>query len=134
MMSEQHLYGLPGAEHLHFDAADVVQEWLDQSDREPDFIIEEWSVRPARSHLPRAADVIEWIEEWANENGEFSDDPDLSFGGSDATIAADALLDLLAGQITFRMADKHLRDLHVTPSDDPENPLLDGKPTWRKTL
>ena len=132
-ITEQRLYGLPGAERLHFDPADVVQEWLDDrcdDGAEPRFVIEEFSVRPARDHLPTPERVLEWIEEWSNEHGEWSDDPDLSIGGDEALAATDALLDVLATQITFRMADEHLRDLHVTPSDDPDNPLLDGEPTW----
>jgi hypothetical protein len=43
------------------------------------------------------------------------------------------LLTLIASKVTGRMANKLLRELHVTPNpDDPENPLLDGKPAWVK--
>lgn len=138
-ITEQRLYGLPHAERLHFDPADVVQEWLDDrcdDDTERRFVIEEWSVHPPSYHLPSVATILERICEDAydNEWGEDSETwENATLKQDDVRAAAQALRDLIASKVTYRMANKKLRDLHVTPSDDPDNPLLEGAPTWRKS-
>lgn len=134
MTDRSKLYGLPGAEEMYFDPAEVVQRWLDDryDDAPPDFAIEEWSVHGPRYHLPSATELLEWIEEWAQENGEIADGWKLPDADSLHT-AASALLEVIADKITWRMAKDKLRELHVTASDDPENPLLDGEPVWRDT-
>lgn len=128
------LYGLPGAEYLHRDPATVVEQWLDDDPLDTEWepwIIEEWSVLPTRHHMPNAERLLEWVNEWTCENGEVGEDMELD-AGKEATAAAEAFLDLLASKVTWCMADKKLRDLHVTPSDDPENPLIDGQAAWGK--
>lgn len=129
--SERRLYGLPGSEYLVFDPSEVVEQWLcDAEDDEPRvFVIEEFSVHPTRYHLPDADRLLEWINEWTCENGEVGEDMELDCG-DEVTAAVEALLDLIAAKVTWCMADKKLRELHVTPSDDPDNPLIDGQPAW----
>jgi len=98
----EHLYGLQFAEDLHFDPADVVQQWLDQSDEDevPDFIIEEWSVHPPRYHLPSTERLLEWIAEWSVENGEVAEGFEPRDGmGEAAKEASEALLDIIASGI-----------------------------------
>lgn len=134
MTDRSKLYGLPGAEEMYFDPAEVVQRWLDDryDDAPLDFVIEEWSVHPTQHHLPSARALLEWIEEWAIDCGEVGEGWELPPDDS-LDVAADALLEVIAHKITWRMANEKLRELHVTASDDPANPLLDGEPVWRDT-
>ncbi len=99
------LYGLPDAEHLRFDPEDVLE------DHEPGtYTIEEWTIAPARSHLPPIDSVLDWISEWSAENGEGDEqlDDDVRQSCSSAVVeaAAEALLDTIADGIRHRMADK----------------------------
>jgi hypothetical protein len=125
---------LPRAEELHIDPADVVQQWLDDTDPDVEtrFVIEEWSVHPPSYHLPSRDTLLERIceEAYDNEWGEDNEEWEAAAREPDVKNAAQTLLDLIASKVSYRMADKHLRDLQVTPSDDPDNPLLDGVPTW----
>jgi len=101
---EQHLYGKPGDEHMHFDAQDV----LDSCDGD-EVEIEEWTVHPPRYHLPPAVNLLEWLaesdydvtEEWWESASDAAADPEV-------VAAAEALLDAMASKITYRMADKRV--------------------------
>src|SRR5690606_12951366 len=97
--------------------------------------IEEWSVHPPQYHLPDADQILEWIGEYVadmGEWGEYVEGWDRPLGDSEVKAATQALVDLIASKVGSRMANEHLRTLHVTPSDDPENPLLDGEPAWQR--
>lgn len=133
---EQRLYGVPGAEVLHFDPAGTyeakIEPWLDEDDRSPREI-EEWSVRDSIDHVPSIDVLLEWIIDWTAENGELTEDGFEAFENAakhpDVCQAADALLHALASKVTFRMADKHLRSLWVTWNEAGE-PMLDGEPLY----
>ena len=139
-MNRDKLYGLPFAEVLYFDPAEVVEKWLAvHDDDEPRYFeIEEWSVHPPIYHMPSVDSLLEWIGEWVMDNGEVCEDApdwwDRALGDGEVGKTAEALLTLIASKVTGRMANKLLRTLQVTPSDDPENPLIDGDPTWRSPI
>jgi hypothetical protein len=131
-MSENrdHLYGLPDAEWMRFDPSEIVEEYLTDADEDEPlaFTIEEWSVHTPRYHLPQVDRLLEWISEWASENGETGEDCEIGESAPEVQAAAAALLDAVAATIYWRMADRKLRDLHVTGTHD--NPLIDGEPVW----
>jgi len=129
--SDKRLYGLPDVEYLKADPCEVIEEWLTDNDRvtEP-FIIEEWSTYPPRYHLPTSERLYEWLDEWVCEMGEAGEFMDLPKADEETVAAMEALLDLVAGKIRWSMARNKLRELLVTPSDDPQNPLIDGMPAW----
>ena len=101
------LYGVPGAEHLALDPDTVLDCEFDNAAEEVE--LEEWTVRPATDHLPRADRLLEWIEETAYDYGEvdegFSDHLNNIMGREDVRAAASALLELIASKVTYCMAD-----------------------------
>lgn len=129
----QCLYGLPGAEVLYYDPSEVIEDYEWTGDPEQDSslppVIEEWSVREPREHLPSVDRLLEWISEWTADSGEISDDMDLIdvVKRPEVIDAAEHLLTAIACAITWRMAGRKLRDLPVTWA---EMPLIDGVPAW----
>jgi hypothetical protein len=131
-MSER-LFGLPGAERMYFDIESVEPDEPDfYEDRVP-WIIEEWSVLPAVTHLPSAEHVLEYMAEWVGEQGEvdeygcehwtdFVTDPEV-------VAAAENLRTVFASKISYRMADKMLRE-HLVTWNEAGDPLLDGQPMY----
>lgn len=113
------------------------------------WVIEEWSTRPPSSDLPDAAALVEWLSERVCEFGEVDEqwceawDTLLRGPGNGRTPAPiiAALVEGMLGvigtiaddRLGYRMADKKLRELAVTHNPaDPDNPLLDGEPTWHR--
>lgn len=98
------LYGTPGAEILYFDAFEALEAEATETVE-----IEVWTVRPPRDHLPSTAHLLEWIAESDYEVTEGWYDHALdATRHPDALNAAETLLDLIADNIDFRMADKHV--------------------------
>jgi hypothetical protein len=131
------LWGLPGAEYMHFDYGSLYESEIEPYGEfdppKPDtkVEIEEWSVKPARDHMPSSLGVVEWLQEWVEENGEIAGDFDITFDFLAVRKAADALLDEAARHVTWRMADKKLATHWVT-WDEQGEPLLDGEPMYVK--
>lgn len=122
------LYGLPGAEQLRFDIAEVYETEIDAYFDDPDrreWTVEEWTVAPARSHMVDVEGLLEWVDEWAAECGEISEGFGLPVKDADVVAAAEALLDLIASKVTWRMADR-LVATHTITWDADNEPLLDG--------
>lgn len=135
--TEQRLYGLPFAEQMEFDAAAVYEQVecdRDEEDRTP-IVIEEWSVHPAIYHIPSAAVIAERVVELVVDNGELdeygADQFEAAASAEDVLVAAEALREVLASKVTWRMANKLLRTLTVT-FDEAGEPLLDGEPMYVK--
>lgn len=132
----KHLYGVPGAERMWFDPADVyeseIEPWVDENDRRP-MQIEEWSSSPAGEFLPAGWQIAEWIAETAcDDMVEFlADDLMEAAKAADVIEAADHLRDLLGSKVSGRMAHALLRTMTVTWNEQGE-PLLDGEPMYRK--
>lgn len=133
----ERLYGVPHAEALWDDPAAVyeqdIEPYSDGDERQPR-IIEEWTVHPPDYHFPSADRLVEWLVEWAADQGE------LDWDGAErlekqaehvtVTDAAENLLAALAARITYRMADRKVAEHIVTWSPEGE-PLLDGFPLYR---
>lgn len=137
-MSDQFLYGLPGAEVMYFDPATVyeseVEPWYADSDVRPDRkVIEEWSVHDPTYHLPDADSIVEWMAEWAADGGEMDENGHSEVYEArkhpDVIAAAEALRQTMGAQVKYRMSNRHLRDLTLT-WDEQGEPLLDGKPMY----
>lgn len=99
-------FGTPGAETLRDDLTDVLIDDYGLGCDEPidddhaPFIVEEWTVRPSRSHLPSAADLIEWVEDHADE---VDDHVEFHRDGAQVRVA-DLLIDLIADSMDGWMA------------------------------
>jgi hypothetical protein len=129
------LYGLHGAETLFLTAADVYETYIepaeDPANRDTSWVIEEWSSHPPTQHLPPADWVLETVVEWIDDDGEVTDcdDWDDAARHPEVVAACQAMLNLMASKVSYRMADQHLRDLTVTWDENGE-PLLDGEPMY----
>lgn len=131
------LYGVPDAEHLFDDPAGAyelqVEPYADEHDRRPR-VIEEWTVHPPHYHLPSTHRVIEWLHEWASDQGELTEDAsdhlERSIEHADVHAAAEALLDAVAARMTYWMADRRVAE-HTITWDDSGKPLLDGERLYR---
>lgn len=132
------IYGTPGAEVLYDDPATVyemdIEPWVDEHDRRPRQI-EEWSVHPPDYHLPDTTTILEWISEWVADNGEVTegvyDDWTEACASHRSDLAAKALRQVIASQVTKRMACK-LVATHEVTWDDESEPLYDGQPLHRQ--
>lgn len=116
-MTGERLYGMPGAEWMYDDPADVVKDFARDVDMGGyEVTIEEWSVHPPRYHLPTAEDVIDWATEYAagNEVSEGYGHASDAAKHPSVTVAAGAFLDALAARITWREADRHVATLAGT--------------------
>lgn len=132
-MSEDRLYGLPNAEFMERDLDAIVENWIDVwSEAEP-FVIEEWSCTNASAVLPIASDLTTYIiERWCDETTEDCYESwENASQHADALSAFQAALDLLGSKVTYRMADRKLKDHHITFDADGE-PLDDGTPVYSK--
>lgn len=138
MSDEDRLYGLPHAEHMHFDLASCYESDIDDWDAEPEvepptYIIEEWSVRDCVDHVPSVDTLLDWLSEWTCENGEIDEDGCDTFTDAmrhpDVKAEARRFLDFCAARISYRMADKLVATHTITWDADGE-PLDNGEPIY----
>lgn len=101
-----YLYGTPGAENMEFDPESVLEHETNDL-----VTIEEWAVKPPRSHLPEADVLLDWLAESDYEVTEGWWESATDACDDELKAAAEALLDLMASKITFRMADRHIANL-----------------------
>lgn len=134
--TDDRLYGIPDAEHMHFHLADAyenqIDPYVDEHDRRPQQI-EEWTSVSVGASLPSADYLIELAGEMAvddlTEDGWY----DIENAGKHPEVLAAfiAALDLWASKTKYRMADKLIRTWEITWDDNGE-PLADGEPIYRK--
>lgn len=125
---DEHLFGLPGAESLHGSVAEVWESELDGQDEDDyPFEVEEWTIRPVRSHFPTADVLIEYIaERWlADETDEYFYEHALDHA---PTELAEEFLLTWAKAIHYRMADKLVATHIITLVDD--EPHCNGEPIY----
>lgn len=136
-----HLYGFDGDEYMDFDPSETLQRWIesnvddDTADPPP---IEEWSVLPKRRHFPTAERHVEQIVENVVE-GYYIDTVSEELGDQllaceldkdpEILALAEALLVAMSERITWRMADRCLRKITASRSED-GTWLLGGEPAW----
>jgi hypothetical protein len=133
---DKRLYGVPGAEVLHFDIGACyetdIEPWLHERDHAPR-VIEEWTCRPVAEHLPPGDWLIDRLLEWVADEGlldEYGYDAfELACQGEDVMAAAVALRSVIASKVNYRMADKLVAEHSVT-WDDADEPLVDGEPLY----
>lgn len=139
-MTEQRLYGVPGAEEMYFDPYSCYESDIDGNfdvlNPQQSFVLEEWSVHPPEYHLPTADRILEWIDEYASDN-EVTEGWSDNFPLCDELVVehTNSLIRLIASNITFRMADEKIAEHIVTWRDDEEHtPLLDGELMYVKRV
>lgn len=140
-MSTERLYGLQGAEELHFDIATVWEADIEphiEDDTGGSRIIEEWTVHPPEYHFPKAEHIVESVIEWACDNGEVAEGwPDglPSISDPELNRAAEALRQAIASKVTYRMANQKVAEHTLTWSPGEESePSLDGEPMYRQRV
>lgn len=141
MTDRNRLFGVPDAEVLRFSAVDVWESDIEPNVDDDDYSTEiyEWSVCKPIGHLPGTDRVIDEILDWMEECGELVEDvfPESERKALEkdyqVQAAAQALLDVIASKLKFRMADQlvevHSLTLARTRSGDLE-PMLDGDPLY----
>ena len=107
------LYGQVGADYLEHSLEGVLD---DATEDFGTMLVEEWTVHPAEYHLPAADQIVEWVVEWAEENGEVSEEWDCPGAADDAGVLffAETLRNAIAAKVTWRMADKRVAVWEVT--------------------
>lgn len=133
MSDDERLYGLPGAEVLYREPAEVWESELDSRYEEDDppegWEVEEWTVVPAREHLPRADVLIEHIlERWVGD--ETTEDAYEHWSDRASEEEAEVFLSAWASRIGYRMAAQHVGSHRMTLVGD--EPHWDGEPLYRK--
>lgn len=120
-MTDDRLYGLPGAEHLHLDLASAYEEHAAYYEDEdvPDATFEEWSIRDPR---PDDNTLRWWLESLAERAAEEGDEDywgewEAAVEHKDVWAAFRAAADLAASKIAYRMADEHLGDYRIVHID-----------------
>lgn len=134
-----HLYGLPGAERLHFSAAEVYECEIDgQHDEDTtSWTIEKWTTRSPITTVPSAEAIVDHVLEYTCDD----DYPECPWGDDhpikdpELLALAEKLRERVAATLgTYRLADKPVGSHVITlvETDDPKYPtvLLDGEPMY----
>lgn len=104
----QFLYGMPGAQHMEFTPEAVLR----YSAEDP-VTVEQWTVHPPRHHLPTAGHLLEWLAESDYDVDEgWWEDASGAATSPEVIAAAEALLDLMASKLVYRMANRHVATMH----------------------
>lgn len=128
MTVPERLYGPEGAEELASDMDEYIDDnlWkLIDPDWPDSFTFVEYSVFHPSHHLPSRDILLDWVNEWAAENGEVVEGWELG-GGDEDNAAADAFIAALADNVSFGMADQVLAE-HLVELVG-RQPMLDGVP------
>lgn len=130
MSDDERLFGLPGAEQLHREPAEVwesdIEPHLDEYDQEA-WDIEEWTVSAARTHLPSAERVIDWILSTFDDVDEYGYDA-FDNASRESESEVESMLEAWASRVTYRMAHTLVATHRLTLVD--EQPFLDGEPLY----
>ncbi len=137
--NEQHLYGLPGAEHMYFTAAEVYECEIDgQHDADTtSWEVEEWSTRDPISTVPSAEAIVDHVLEYTCDD----DYPECPWGDDhpiqdpELLALAEKLRERVAATLgSYRLADKPVGNhtISLVETDDPKYPIvmLDGEPMY----
>lgn len=135
-MPDKVLFSLPQATEMEFDIATVVDQYIDDHSGElpPNFTVEEWTTYPPEHWLPDAMHVLEFMVEHAA--GETIDEAcfvsyDMAASHSEVKAAMQAVIDLIASKVSYRMAKDHVATHRITFAKDGE-PLVNGIPLYIK--
>jgi hypothetical protein len=117
-MTDDRLYGPEGAEELHFDLEEVLDEVWEESGT---LVVYEHTVHPPEYHLPKVETIVELVLEWTAEFGEVTEGWEASNPFTPAVLAAaSALRQAIGSTITHRMANKHVATWDVTWVTNPD--------------
>lgn len=134
--TNERLWGLPGAERMHSDVAELweadIEPYTDVLDERRSRFVEEWTVCPPSTHLLSPSDLLYAIHERVHDDGELTlDGGEDYFNENDPKLlaAAQTLLDAIAETVTWRQADERIAT-HVVSWDVDGNPKCDGEPIY----
>ena len=134
-MIPERVFGLSEAEQLYDSIASVWEAELDSEvEGAGEAIIEEWTLLSPLAHLPSRKRLLDWIFDWACQNGDVLEEWSFPENNNDIDRAADALLDTIAGEVTYHMVNKRVRTYLITWGEDGESPLVDGEPLYKKVI
>lgn len=131
-MSDDRLYGTPGAEILWDDPATVYETEIEGDVGDlVNFVVEEWTVCNPRSLLLSAEHLAEHVSEMIDDVGEGGYERLAVIAADPEVVAAfDSAVALMASKWVWRQADTKVTDHYVTFDADGE-PLYDGEPMYR---
>lgn len=136
-MIDKVLFGLPQATELEFELADVVENYLDDYSGDPAtirlFTVEEWTTYPPEHWLPDAMSTLEFMVEHAA--GETIDEAcfdsySTAAQSGEVKAAMQAVIDLIASKVGYRMAKDHVATHQITFKDG--EPCVNGMPLYIK--
>jgi hypothetical protein len=133
MSETKHLFGTEGAEELYDEIATVFESEIEPNlldDNLGEILIEEWSTYPVTHHLPRAERIVEWILDWAMDNGEVNEQWMFPISDPDILAAAEKLREQIGEKTPYLMADQKVGEHKITGTADA--PLLNGEPMYVK--
>lgn len=136
-MKDKLLFGLPGAEQLKSELADVVDDVLAEHDDPLNckpFTVEEWTTYPPEEWLPDVDKILDWITEHTAEetiDEECAGEYDAAIKEQDVRTAAHLLIVLIASKVKYLMA-KDCVAVHRITIDDKGEPRVNGAPLYRK--
>ena len=124
---------LQGAENAYADIGRLVEDaaWtlLERGDSDATVVIEAYTIRQRRSHLPHADDLCVYLEECAADNEACEN---VEYGRSPAVLAlAEALAQRMSNEGNGWMCDEQTATHIVTLAG--RQPILDGEP-WGEPL
>lgn len=128
----ERLYGLPHAEYLYGDPAEVWETEIDgqYDEDETAWTIEEWTATTAADRIVGGLSIVEGVMEYLCEEMVESGDAWTDVvGDAEVIAAADALSALIASKVTYRWAEKKVAD-HTITLDGEGKPLLNGEPMY----
>lgn len=131
-MSDERLYGLPGAEVLYLQPAEVWESELDCREHgapEEGWEVEEWTTVSPREHLPRADVLIEHImDRWVGD--EMDEEGFEHWADHASEEEAEAFLSAWAARVSYRMTGKQVGSHRITVVGD--EPYWNGEPMYRQ--
>lgn len=134
-MPDKVLFSLPQATEMEFDIQTVVEQYIDDHSGElpPNFTVEEWTTYPPEHWLPDAMNTLEFMVEHAA--GETIDEAcfesySAAAQSGEVRTAMQAVIDLIASKVGYRMAKDHVATHQITFKDG--EPYVNGMPLYIK--
>jgi hypothetical protein len=134
MSAPDRLYGEPDAEYLHDDIQSAIEIHIDDYGLTPGdtFQIHEWTALDPAELAPSTAMMIEQVCEWLSDGLHQNESDDhlwKSVCDPECVAAAQTLIDLVVGRVTWQMANQHVATWTVVirPDGTPLATRIEGR-------